>query len=161
MRFAHPFYGTLFLLFLATILAGCTNASAFLDYSRRNMFSSSLAGNLVYQEIGPAGADASNFVWTPCEKLTAEVAELLLEQAKVRGGNALMDVRWARGDFFVQQPNCRTAWGWLALYGVGILGPWVKSAESQATIISIPESELKKAKGQAGIILLKDINKRS
>lgn len=96
-----------------------------------------------YEELMPITESVSGFVWDSCDKVASDVAGVMFDRAKAVGGNALMNVTWFAENGPVTTPTCKTGYGWFALYIIGGLGPWVKSASAEASIIKINETELK------------------
>ncbi|MBF0239889.1 MAG: hypothetical protein HQM12_19490 [SAR324 cluster bacterium] len=131
---------------------GCSYQTGIVEYRKYNMYTAANAGNIKYEELLPIQESGSSFIWESCSILTSEIANLMFDRSKAAGGNALMNVKWFAENGAVTTPTCKTGYGWFLLYIVGGLGPWVKSATAEASIIKLNEEELKNTS------LLQDLN---
>lgn len=126
----------LLLFSLLFSLVGCSTTSINkLNYNQSGFYSGSEGGNKKFKEIGPIVETVSGFSWDSCEKLVDQAMENTKKNIKAEGGDAIINVRWSKGDFQTAVPTCRNSYGWWALYIVGGLGPWVKSVELTGTIV--------------------------
>lgn len=147
---------------LATgFLAGCTTGSSFVNYDESAMYSGETAGNIEYLEIGSVEAGTSGFFWRSCSDMVNEVSEELQEEARQRGGNAIIAVGWRDFDSgeMVRQPSCTTGWGWFSAGVVGGFHPWVKRSAAEGIAVYANEEQLENLRsgiGEQRAILLEE-----
>ena len=123
------------LFFFAILFTGCTYKTAVIKYNKFNAYSQNLGGNIQYKEIAPVKSCASDFIWKDCSEVSEEALKRLQEQAKVLGGNGLVNVTWYSDESNVLTPTCKIQWGWFLLYILPGLGPWVQSACVQGVAV--------------------------
>ncbi len=125
-------------------LTGCTYKTATMSYKPYNAFSQSEGGNLKYKEIAPIRACSSDFVWVSCVHTTKKTLRLLQDEAKIMGGNGVVDVKWEFGDKYATVPICQDQWGWFALYILPGFGPWVQKACAQGVAVKFLDRNISK-----------------
>lgn len=133
------------LLVLASIasIVGCTYGTGSVQYRKYNMYTSANAGNMKYEEVMTISESARGFVWDSCDVVASKTASVMYDRAIASGGNALIDVKWFAENGVTRTATCKTAYGFFALYIVGGLGPWVKSAQAEAIVVKLNNKELK------------------
>ncbi|MGI4992449.1 hypothetical protein ACRXCV_07460 [Halobacteriovorax sp. GFR7] len=131
------------ILGILTLVSCSSSVVRDLDYSRYNLYSSSISGNMKYLEIGPVFAEQSGSILTSCNKLAETALAQLAANAKSKGGNAVINVRWKKDEYMSSSPNCDSHYGWAAIYGVGLFLPWVNNIEVSGIAAKIKEENLK------------------
>jgi len=139
----YPLSLVAFVVITTVFLSSCSVSKGIVEYRKFNMYTAANAGNMKYEELIPITESASGFVWDSCDKVASDVATIMFDRAKAAGGNALMNVKWFAENGSVTTPTCKTGYGWFALFIAGGLGPWVKSASAEASIIKLNEDALK------------------
>ena len=124
-------------------ITGCTYKNATISYKPYNAYAEPQGGNMKYQEIGPVHACSYGFVWDDCAKLAQNTLQRLQEQAKVLGGNGVINVKWSYNDSFTLTPTCKQENGWFALYIIGGLGPWVQRACAEGVAVKFSDKHIK------------------
>lgn len=102
------------------------------DYKKYNLYSSENAGNIKYKDFGPVIAENSGNLFSSCSYIIEGALEELLAMTKQKGGNAIVNVKWSKGDFSTPMPTCTTRYGFL-LFFPAAFGPWMKVVEVSGT----------------------------
>lgn len=123
-------------------IVGCTYGTGSVQYRKYNMYTSTNAGNMKYEEVMTISESARGFVWDSCDVVASKTAGVMYDRAIAAGGNALIDVKWFAESGVTRAPTCKTAYGFFALYIVGGLGPWVKSAQAEAVVAKLSQKDL-------------------
>jgi len=126
------------------MLVGCTYKNATISYKPYNAFSETEGGNLKYKEIAPISACSSGFVWDNCAKLTQQTLQKLQEQAKVLGGNGIINVKWSYRGNFVLTPTCKEQYGWFLAYILPGFGPWVQRSCAEGVAVKFLDKNISK-----------------
>lgn len=130
------------ILTTVTIVSGCTHSPIRnLDYKNNNLYSADNSGNLEYDDFGPVFSSVSGHAWDSCSGLAHQAIKEVVAEAKAKGGNSVVNVRWAKGDHSTPVPHCVNRWGWWLAYILPGLGPWMKNVEVYGTAAKIKGKE--------------------
>ncbi len=125
------------------IFSGCSYSPIRnVNYKANNLYTSANAGNLEYDDLGPIVRDTSGFIWDSCDHLAELVIAEVIADVKDKGGNALANVKWRKGDNMTATPYCTTKYGWFVPYIITGLGPWVKNVEIAGSAIKINSKQV-------------------
>jgi hypothetical protein len=127
---------------LAFIFISCTTYAPVrdLDYKKYNLYSADNSGNFRYADLGPIYSKQSTWVFGSCKDQAKIVMIDLVGEAKSKGGNAVVNVRWRRDDTETAMPTCKKKYGFVWLAVVGLLLPWVKTVEANGTAAKIDDT---------------------
>lgn len=138
---------------LAVALAGCATQQQTVNYTDQGLYSGHTAGNQPYVEISSVTVRRQGFIWDSCAQLTDEVLEEVRDTAATAGANRVINLGWKSPAEvgYSSQPQCVSGLGWFALFGVGGLGPWVKTVEARGTLVYVADDTLDALKEGAAV----------
>ena len=136
---------------LAVAVAGCATQPQTVNYTDQGLYSGNTAGNQPYVEISSVTVRRQGYIWDSCAQMTDDVLDELRDTAAAAGANRVINLGWKSPSEvgFSSQPQCVAGLGWFALFGVGGLGPWVKTVEARGTLVYVTDGTLDALKDEA------------
>lgn len=104
----------LFFFFCAQ-LSACSTHRARINYQDFNDRGVALkSGDWPGEDLGPIEGEDGGYVWSQCsEKAKGSMGELI-DQAKMKGANAIGGIRWDASRS--SEPRCKKGWGYVLLF---------------------------------------------
>ena len=113
-------------LLVVSFLVGCSAAPIKNIAYKDRPLSNGRPQTKDYTELGRVSAPMSGFVWSSCDRMADNGLDLLIQNSKNMGGDAVIDV---------QISECTTRWGWFFAYIIPGLGPWMKTVDVEGVAI--------------------------
>ena len=116
------------------ILSACSTHQAYINYNEFKGDMPIKDGSWNSESLGQVRGEDGGAVWNNCtEKARGSVREMIA-QAKMRGANAIGDVRWTASG--TNTPTCKKGWGWVMLWPF-LLTPLFMSTEVRGTAYKV------------------------
>ena len=94
--------------------SGCSlkDTTPTVNYKAYDAYYQIESDNMKYKEITPIHACSSGFIWKSCSSLTKKTLKKLQKNAKIVGGNGVVDVKWDYDELSDGAiPTCDTEFG--------------------------------------------------
>ena len=131
----------LFVVLTLWLCSACTTSTAYLDYKTMGALTNSPQSSLRAEDLGQVSFEDRNFFWKDCKSMARKAMRSMLMQARVRGGNAIHNVRFVNKDGAeVLKPTCVNQWGWIAGYFTAVVYvlPFPQKIQARAVATRIP-----------------------
>lgn len=123
-------------------VTACSTQTANLQYSEFNDRMLVKAEAVSGQDLGPVKGGHGGAIWDSCDEHARNAVTRMIESAKLKGANAVGNVKWATSGN--STPSCKKQWGWFALWPF-ILTPLFMQVEVSGTGYKTDAAKAKKA----------------